>query len=268
MDFLVHLIFFFFMLLSSPSAAAVTVTACDQCFRSKAAFFATSTSLSGGACGYGALAQTMYGGHFAAAGPSIFRSGLGCGACFQIRCKRIDLCSKAGTTIVVTDLHPDTKNASDFVLSNRAFRSMAWPGKDVQVLQLGIADVEYKRVPCIYRGQNLTFRVEEYSKFPYYLAIKILYQGGQTDILQADVGSVGQVNSWKPMKHNYGAIWDASVTPKGPLQFRFKVQSGNRVQYLYTNQVLPEYWKPGATYTSSVQISNVAAHGCSPCGSW
>jgi len=49
------------------------------------------------------------------------------------------------------------------------------------------------RVPCVYKGQNLALRVEEYSKFPYYLAIKILYQGGQTDILTADVAQVNPI---------------------------------------------------------------------------
>lgn len=44
-------------------------------------------------------------------------------------------------------------------------------------------------MPCYYRG-NLALRVEEASNKPYYLAIKILYQGGQTEITAVDVAMV------------------------------------------------------------------------------
>ena len=44
---------------------------------------------------------------------------------------------------MMTDLNTNAQN--DFVLSNRAFRAMAKPGKDRDVVKLGIADVEYKR---------------------------------------------------------------------------------------------------------------------------
>lgn len=48
------------------------------------------------------------------------------------------------------------------------------------------------RVPCEYKNQNLAVRVEESSQNPQYLAIKFLYQGGQTEIVSVDVAKVSQ----------------------------------------------------------------------------
>ena len=50
--------------------------------------------------------------------------------------------------------------------------------------------MEWNRVPCQYRNQNLALRVEEMSQKPYYLAVKFLYQGGQTEIVGVDVAQV------------------------------------------------------------------------------
>ena len=48
----------------------------------------------------------------------------------------------------------------------------------------------WSRVPCDY-GRNLGIRVEESSqKRNNYLAIKFLYQGGQTEIVGVDVAQV------------------------------------------------------------------------------
>lgn len=259
----VHFIFFFiFKLFSSGVLAAAS---CDQC-NSRVTYFANSSGLSAGACGYGPYAVSFYGEHVAAAVPKLFGNGFGCGACYQIRCKQSKICSQTGTKVVLTDLHTDKSNtATDFVLSSRAYRGMALPGKDKILLGLGIVDVEYQRVPCVYNNKNLTLLVEGHSKPPYYLAIKILYQGGQADIPAVEVARVGEPVIWVPMTHNYGAVWDTSKVPKGALQFRFNITSGKDAQYFYTKQVLPANWNPGSLYYSTVQVTNVANGGCTRC---
>ncbi|KAJ8428538.1 hypothetical protein Cgig2_003786 [Carnegiea gigantea] len=95
------------------------------------------------------------------------------------------------------------------------------------------------RVPCVYQDQNFAFHVEKFSKFPNYLAIKVLHQGGQTEIGTAEVAQVDSP-TWISMKHNYGVVWDTEKAPTGPLQFRFAIYSGFDAQYFYTEQVLPE----------------------------
>ncbi|KAL5788952.1 hypothetical protein ACOSP7_005901 [Xanthoceras sorbifolium] len=258
--------FVFLLIISSA-------TACDRCVhKSKVAYFNKDSALSSGACGYGSLAPGFNGGHLAAGVPSLYHDGAACGACFQIRCKNPNLCNKSGTRVVVTDLNHNNK--TDFVLSSKAFTAMANNGKGQDILKLGVVDVEYKRVPCEYKNQNLAVRVEESSKKPDYLAVKILYQGGQTEIVGADVAQVGAAN-WKFMTRDYGAVWSTSRVPKGELQFRFVVTSGYDGKWIWAQHVLPADWKTGMIYDTGVQINdiNIAQEGCSKSecggdGSW
>lgn len=45
-------------------------------------------------------------------------------------------------------------------------------------------------MPCDFKNKNLAIRVEQSSKRPNYLAITLLYQGGQTEIVGVDVAQV------------------------------------------------------------------------------
>ncbi|GMJ12673.1 EXPANSIN L1, expansin-like A1 [Hibiscus trionum] len=256
-----HFVWLLFLLLSSA-------TACDRCVhKSKAAFFSTDSPLASGACGYGPLALNLGGGRLAAGVSSLYKQGVGCGACFQIRCKDPKLCSKTGTTVTLTDQSSSGQTA--FVLSSKAFMAMANPSMVRDILKLGIVDVEYKRVPCEYKNQNIAVRVEDSSKNPYYLAIKLLYQGGQTDIFSINVAQVGSPK-WIFMQRNHGAVWDTSTVPKGALDFRFAVTHGQDRKWIWAKNVLPADWKPGQIYNTKVQFTAIAQENCSPCdyGTW
>ncbi|KAK9666701.1 hypothetical protein RND81_14G204800 [Saponaria officinalis] len=249
-------ILFFFVLISHAIA-------CDRCVhQSKAAYFSSDSPLSSGACGYGSLALNFNGGFLASGVPSLYKNGAGCGACFQIRCNDSALCTKRGTKVIMTDLNKDTN--VDFVLSSTAFESMAQPGKEQDVRKLGITNIEYKRIPCYYKGQNLAVRVEEFNIYPGYLAIKVLFQGGQTEIVGIDVSQAGAGN-WYFMSRNYGAVWDTSRVPNGPLDFRFIVTSGYDGKFIWARNVLPSNWKPGVIYNTRAQITDIAQEDCSPC---
>ncbi|KAH6768667.1 expansin-like A1 [Perilla frutescens var. frutescens] len=247
---------------------ASSATACDRCVhQSKVAFFSNAQALLSGACGYGSLAIGFNDGRIAAAAPSIFKDGAACGACFQIRCKNEKICSKEGIRTIATDRNHD--NTTDFVLSSRAFMGMANKGMEQQLLKLGIADVEYKRVPCDYKSKNLAVRVEESSQKPHYLAIKLLYQGGQTEIVAVDVAQVGSSN-WGFMSRNHGAIWDTSRVPEGALQLRFVVTAGYDGKMYWAKSVLPAAWINGHIYDAGIQITDIAQEGCATCddGTW
>ncbi|KAH7834491.1 hypothetical protein Vadar_016595 [Vaccinium darrowii] len=63
-----------------------SASACDCVYQTKVAY-TNAKALSSGACKYGPLALGFDGRHLAAAVPSFYKSGAGCGACYQIRCR-------------------------------------------------------------------------------------------------------------------------------------------------------------------------------------
>ncbi|XP_049934117.1 expansin-like A2 [Nymphaea colorata] len=69
--------------------------ACDRCVHtSSAAYYSSASVLS---------ALDFNGGYVGTANSSLFREGIGCGGCLQIRCKNPRLCSSRGVKVVLTD---------------------------------------------------------------------------------------------------------------------------------------------------------------------
>ncbi|PIN09249.1 hypothetical protein CDL12_18172 [Handroanthus impetiginosus] len=204
-----------------------------------------------GACGFGEYGRTVNNGLVAGAS-RLFKNGSGCGACYQVRCKIPTHCSDEGTTVVVTDF--GIGDHTDFILSKRAYASLARPNKDEALIAYGVVDIEYKRIPC---GNNhkLMIKVEEHSYYPSYLAIVAIYQGGMYDIIAAQVWQEDR-KQWMGMRRAYGAVWDIENPPKGALLIRFQLsnEATGEVKWIQIAGAVPSDWKAGVAYETGLQL--------------
>lgn len=231
-------------------------TTCRDCFiPSRAAYYPNSDEqgTDRGACGFGSFGATINGGDVSAAS-NLYRDGVGCGSCYQVKCTNSNYCSDKGVTVVVTD--QGSSDNTDFILSSRAFGRMAQTADAAALLlSLGIIDVEYRRVSCSYPNRNITIKIDENSNFPYYLAFVIWYQQGQQDITAVHLCET-QNFACKLLDRSYGAVWTTTSPPSGPLSLRmlFSSEDGDETWVVPVNNI-PGDWKAGETYDTGVQVN-------------
>ncbi|KAJ4717305.1 Expansin-like [Melia azedarach] len=251
---------FLFFLLSFATAELIDCTQCEH--KGKISYISEDSALSSGACAYGSMALGFNHGYLAAA--SFYADGALCGGCYRMRCKNKRLCKKEGTTVMVTDeLTNNNSSKIDFALSRKAYMAMANKGMEKELLKHGTIHVTYKRYPCDdFTNKNLSLRVDESSKWPNHLAVKVLYQGGQTEIRDIWLSQLGS-SDLISLTRNRSAVWEADNVPRGPFKFEFEVIDRDDSSSIFTEKVLPADWKPGTIYDTGVQVREYSSEACS-----
>ncbi|KAI8026342.1 Expansin-B18 [Camellia lanceoleosa] len=204
----------------------------------------------GGACGYtDILGKAPFYKMVSAGGYALFKSGIGCGTCYQVKCTSNPACSGYPLTVTISDFCPGTCGAYQFDLSGVAFGAMAIRGREDELRHAGQVQIQYQRVPCHYTGFNLAFRINSGSN-PYYFATAMEYENGAGDISRVEIQN-GASGSWLPMQQSFGAVWKINAAMPGPLSFR--ITSSFRQTLVATN-VIPVGWQPNQMYYSHVNF--------------
>ncbi|KAJ4954315.1 hypothetical protein NE237_011098 [Protea cynaroides] len=210
----------------------------------------------GGACGYGSVVGTApFYSMVSAGGPSLYKSGEGCGTCFEVKCTSNAACSGNPVTVTIIDECPGCVSESfHFDLSGLAFGAMAENSQADQLRNAGQLEVQFRRVECNYQGYRVNFRVDPGSNNNYF-AVAIEFENRDGDLSEVYLQQAQNPNEWLPMQRSWGAVWklDSGGTAlRGPFTLSLKsLQSG---ETLVAQNVIPAEWQPGATYSSDVNF--------------
>ncbi|MFS8029975.1 putative rlpA-like protein, double-psi beta-barrel [Helianthus anomalus] len=251
MAFSLHVMFIVSTLIFSMLIQAQGDTTSSGAFiHSRAGYYPNSEEKGSetGRCGYGSFGAMINYGDVAAAS-DLYRDGVGCGACYQVKCTNVKDCSDEGVTVVITD--QGSSDRTDFIMSQKAFRKMAQNSYAASsLLSQGIVDIEYRSYP----KSNITIKIDESSDYPYYLAFVIWYQQGQKDITAVQLCETNNFNC-KLLDRSYGSVFTTTSPPSGPLSLRmlFSGEDGDEKWVVPVNAI-PENWKKGAVYDTGVQV--------------
>ncbi|KAL2227233.1 expansin-B15 [Sesamum indicum] len=210
----------------------------------------------GGACGYGNLvSQAPFSSLVTGIGPSLYKSGKECGACYQIKCTKHPSCSRRPVRVVITDFCPGGMCLSDsahFDLSGTAFGAMAIPGQEDRLRDAGVLQIRFARVACDYSGKNIAFHVDLGSN-PNYFAAVIEFEEGDGDLNRVDLQQAsGEPDEWWEMNQSWGAVWQLNPGSELHPPFSIRLTSQYSGQTLVAKHVIPKGWQPGRTYRSVV----------------
>ncbi|XP_042506415.1 putative expansin-B2 [Macadamia integrifolia] len=218
---------------------------------------ATGAGSDGGACGYGtSVEQSPFSSMVSAGGPSLYKSGKGCGACYQVKCTDNAACSENPVTVVITDECPGCVSESvHFDLSGTSFGAMAKSGQADQLRNAGQLQIQYQRVECNYGGTKLAFHVDAGSNSDYFAAM-IEFEDGDGDLSGVDLKQALDSDTWLSMQESWGAVWKINYGSEMRAPFSLRLTSLETGKTLVINNAIPAGWTAGATYRSVVNYQD------------
>ncbi|KAK6918593.1 RlpA-like protein, double-psi beta-barrel domain [Dillenia turbinata] len=199
----------------------------------------------GGACGY-----------MSAVGEPPFNSKISAGGPFFVKCTENAACSGEKVTVVITDECPGGPCLAEpvhFDLSGAAFGAMAKSGREDQLRNVSVMNIQYRRqvVKCKYPGVKIAFRVDPGSN-PWYFSTAVQFVNGDGDLTAVEVQEDSS-KQWLPRQRLWGAVW--KLNSGNPLNgpFSIKLTTPSKMTLVAKN-VIPAGWVPGRIYHSKVNF--------------
>ena len=202
---------------------------------------ADASGTNGGSCGYEDLSKHGFGMMTAALSPSLYKDGLACGSCYEIKCVNDAKWCKPGQPslfVTGTNLCPSDSSGSastdHFDLSQPAFHQIA-------DYTAGIIPIQYRRVSCQKEG-GIRFTI---SGNPYYNKVLVWNVGGAGDVKMLKVKGSKKLK-WTTMRRDWGQNWvtDAMLVGES-LTFRVIAGDGRSSTSWH---VTDTNWQFGQTY--------------------
>ncbi|KAK4272816.1 hypothetical protein QN277_021319 [Acacia crassicarpa] len=233
-----------FLFLVAVPLPWVHATVPRQWKKAHATFYEGSSTSYGGACGYDDIARQGYG-DTAAVSTAMFKDGLTCGACYEIRCVDSPQWCKRGQPVlhVTATNHCPGGSGDGWCSPPKKHFDLAKPSfaKIVTDFKAGVVPVEYRRVRC---KKNGGIKVKMTGN-PYYNAAWVYNVGGAGNVVAVQVKS-GNSPVWKEMKREWGQKWVLNdKIDEGDLSFRVHTSDGKVVT---ASSVCPKGWQYGQTF--------------------
>lgn len=202
---------------------------------------ADASGTKGGACGYEDPFALGYGEFTVAISSAMFKDGLTCGACYEVKCTNVTGGCKPGqSTVLVTATNHCPGGGwcappqEHFDLSEPAFVKIA-------ERNAGVVPISHRRVPCRKPG-GMKFSIQGND---FYNLVTITNVGGAGDIVGVEVKGTENLR-WTKLKRNWGQKWQADVKLTGrKLTFRVMTSDGKTIT---SRNVFPKNWQFGKTY--------------------
>ncbi|XP_042035343.1 expansin-B6-like [Salvia splendens] len=213
----------------------------------------TGAGSDGGACGFVRdIESHPYHGFVSAGNNKLYKSGAGCGTCYEVKCRYNKACSQRAIKVTITDECPGSCNDDGihFDLSGKAFGALAYSGQEDNLRNAGKIMVKYRRVKCNYKS-NIKFRIDSGSN-PFYLAFVVGNLNGYGDVAHVELKPSN--SDWVPMQRSWGVTWKADLkdSQKGP--FSIRINGSINTASIIAYNVIPYNWKAGQYYYSSVNF--------------
>ncbi|KAL8518075.1 hypothetical protein ACS0TY_009384 [Phlomoides rotata] len=206
----------------------------------------------GGACGFtDDVAKAPYNGLISAGNNNLFKSGKGCGTCYQMKCTENPSCSGKPVTVTITDECPGSCNDENFHfdLSGKAFGKLAKSGQSENLRNAGRINIQFQRVKCNY-NTGLTIKIDGGSN-PYYLAFVVEDLEGDGDIGNMGIHSPSS-KGWISMQQSWGSTWKVDLRDgtRGPYSVRITTIESRKT--VVAKNIILANWVAGQYYRSQV----------------
>ncbi|CAI5972220.1 unnamed protein product [Closterium sp. NIES-64] len=212
--------------------------------------------LDGGNCGFGNILAAGYGPLTAAGSVMLYKDGHGCGSCYRSRadpCRRVVLPHRVHFDLPMPAFTLIAEQVAGHIPFVYTRVSCAF-NHSIRLTPTG-SDFWINLVPCAF---NRNIRLTPTGS-DFWINLLVRNVAGPGDLASVHVAEAGSA-TWKPMEHDWGAVWVHRTYLKSPLRFRLtSLMDGQVVET--PGPCLPAGWVAGKDYDCQVQFSGRGGGG-------